>query len=291
MTLTTALWTSSDPSAAPVWAPVQFIRPWPGRKPQFDSAALAEDAQRFFFDTERRLACIEDVRGWSTAPDLDREGFALMRRPTAVDDLYDDAAVQATYAPEVERLVAEALGAEWVTVFDVTRRSDSPAGARNPDGVRRPAARVHVDYTIDSGPRRAADVLGQSTVRAALAAGHAIVQVNAWRPIVGPVLRSPLAFVDASTVATEDLVATDQVFPDRVGEIYHLAHATGQRWGYVSRMARDEVVLIKGYDSRTDGRARFTPHSAFELPDQDSAPARHSIEVRTFAIVPNNSGR
>jgi hypothetical protein len=34
-----------------------------------------------------------------------------------------------------------------------------------------------------------------------------------------------------------------------------------------------------------DGRTRFTPHGAFELPDTpEHAPARESIEVRTLVI-------
>jgi hypothetical protein len=39
------------------------------------------------------------------------------------------------------------------------------------------------------------------------------------------------------------------------------------------------------YDADRDGRARFTAHSAFELPDtrEDVAP-RESIEVRTLAF-------
>jgi hypothetical protein len=50
-------------------------------------------------------------------------------------------------------------------------------------------------------------------------------------------------------------------------------------------MTRDEVLLIKGWDSLEDGRARFTPHGAFLLPDQDTdAPARESIEVRCHLI-------
>lgn len=64
-----------------------------------------------------------------------------------------------------------------------------------------------------------------------------------------------------------------------------MAHSPGQRWGYISNMHPDEVLLIKGWDSRKDGRARFTPHSAFALPGQESAPPRRSIEVRTFAIL------
>ena len=79
--------------------------------------------------------------------------------------------------------------------------------------------------------------------------------------------RSPLALADASSVRPEDLIATDQVFPDRVGEIYHLAHNPAQRWYYAPLMTPDEVLLIKGWDSLDDGRARFTPHGAFDLPD------------------------
>ena len=49
-------------------------------------------------------------------------------------------------------------------------------------------------------------------------------------------------------------------------------------------MPPELVLLIKGWDSLGD-RARFTPHSAFELPETpaDAAP-RESIEVRTLAI-------
>jgi hypothetical protein len=80
-------------------------------------------------------------------------------------------------------------------------------------------------------------------------------------------------------------VATDQIFPDRVGEIYQLAHGDAQRWYYVSDMEHDEVLLIKGWDSRNDGRARFTPHGAFHLPDETpDLPARESIEVRTYLV-------
>jgi len=51
-------------------------------------------------------------------------------------------------------------------------------------------------------------------------------------------------------------------------------------------MTRDEVLLIKGWDSLDDGRAKFTPHSAFELPDTgQGAPPRESIEVRTLVII------
>src|SRR3546814_8145314 len=70
--------------------------------------------------------------------------------------------------------------------------------------------------------------------------GARIVQVNVWRPIRGTVERSPLALADASSVRREDLIATDQVFPDRIGEIYHLAHDPEQRWYYAPWMTAED---------------------------------------------------
>jgi hypothetical protein len=144
---------------------------------------------------------------------------------------------------------------------------------------------VHVDYTEQSGPQRVKDLLGEEEAARLAAGGARIIQINVWRPIRGPVERSPLALADAASVRAEDLIATDQVFPDRVGEIYHLAYHPGQRWYYAPLITPDEVLLIKGYDSLTD-RARFTPHGAFDLPGTpEGAPPRESIEVRTLVLI------
>ncbi|MEL0022336.1 MAG: CmcJ/NvfI family oxidoreductase, partial [Rickettsiales bacterium] len=159
-------------------------------------------------------------------------------------------------------------------------------GAANPDGLRGPATRVHVDYTVASGPQRAKDALGEADYERLIATGARILQVNVWRPITGPVQRSPLALADASSIEKEELLATDQVFPDRVGEIYQVAYGGNQRWYYAPEMERDEILLIKGWDSIDDGRARFAPHGAFSLSEMKTdAPARESIEVRTFVVV------
>ena len=254
-------------------------------KPYFESAALTGGEPRVHFRTEVRRVDVRDMRRVSDLLSLDRHGFLLVRHETAVDDLYDDEAVAGVYDRELEALLAEVTGADRVAVFDHTRRSDGTGGAANPDGFRGPASRVHVDYTVDSGPKRAADALGREALDRVLSSGGRIVQVNVWRPIRGPVLRTPIALADAGSVRPDELIATDQVFPDRVGEIYQLAHGAEQRWHWVPRMERDEVLLIKGWDSLDDGRARFTPHGAFQLEDQDpEAPPRESIEVRTYLV-------
>jgi hypothetical protein len=87
-------------------------------------------------------------------------------------------------------------------------------------------------------------------------------------------------------VPKADLIATDQRFPDRTGEIYQLAYGEGHEWYYAPLMERDEIILIKGWDTLENGVARYTPHGAFQLPNQDpNAPPRESIETRTFLII------
>ena len=254
-------------------------------KPRFESSALTGGEPRVHFATEVHRVEVRDMRQAADRLSLDREGFLLVRHRTAVDDLYDDDAIASVYDRELEALLTDVTGADRVAVFDHTRRSDDAGGAANPDGYRGPASRVHVDYTVDSGPKRAADALGADEVDRVLSSGGRIVQVNVWRPICGPVRRTPIALADAGSVRPAELIATDQVFPDRIGEIYQLAHAPDQRWYWAPRMERDEVLLIKGWDSLDDGRARFTPHGAFQLEGQDpDAPPRESIEVRTYLV-------
>jgi hypothetical protein len=271
-------------SVADVEAALTFIVPQ-DTKPYFLSSALTGGAPEVHFQTERRAVHIRDMRTLTGELSLDEQGFELLQVETAVDDLYDDDAIDTVYDREIEALLKDHMAADRVVVFDRTRRSDNPEGAVNPDGQRGPADRVHVDYTVASGPVRAGDAIGADEVERVLSAGGRIVQVNVWRPITGPVERSPLALADAKSVAEAELVATDQRFFDRTGEIYQLAHGNGQRWYWASEMSRDEVILIKGWDSMDDGRARFTPHGAFELPGQESvSKPRESIEIRTYVI-------
>jgi hypothetical protein len=185
-------------------------------KPVFHSAAYTGGAPQVFFDTERHTVLIRDMRPLEGALSLEREGFELLRDRTAVRDLYDDDALERVYYPEIEALLREVTGASRVVVFDATRRSDGDAGARNRDGMRGPASRVHVDYTerctwttprgarglhrevhVDytekSGPQRVKDLLGEAEAGRLAASGARIIQINVWRPIRGPVQGSPLA--------------------------------------------------------------------------------------------------
>jgi len=228
------------------------------------------------------LAAIRNGRPEAARHSLDAEGFRLLRHASATADFYDAEAVRRDYYPEAARLVREATGAAEVLVFDHNVRN-GPLAARGEAGAREPVRRVHNDYTHKSGPQRVRDLLPAAEAERRLARRFAIV--NVWRPIRGPVLDTPLAVCDARSIAPEDFLPTDLVYRDRVGETYGVAASPQHRWWYFPRMQPDEALLLKCYDSATDGRARFTAHTAFDDPTAPAdAPARESIEARTIAF-------
>ena len=226
---------------------------------------------------------IADGRIRAGAFSLNREGFQFLKRPSLVTNFEDDAEVQQVYYPEIRELVAGAVGATEVEVFDQTIRVTDPETS-----YRRPASHAHNDYTVEPGPSRLRDMIGD--VRADAWSKDRLVQINVWRPIAEPVMQMPLALLDASSLSASDLVETSIINlrqNGRVGKIYSVRKAPGQQWFYFPHMTMSEAILIKGYDSAQDGRARFTPHSAFADPTTPTdAPPRRSIEVRTFARVP-----
>jgi len=234
---------------------------------------------------ETHVLPIYGIRDIASEISLDREGFELLRHASAVRNFYDDNEVRNVYYPEAERLIAEATGASRVFIFDHTvRRRVRGADDRAAGQPRQPATRVHVDHTEKSGPQRVRDFLGDEAE--ALLQGRVQV-INLWRPIRGPLRDAPLAVCDARSVAARDLVPSDLVYQNRVGETYGVTFNPAHRWFYVPEMKADEALLLKCYDSATDGRARFAPHTAFEDP---TAPAdvlpRESIELRTLVFHP-----
>jgi hypothetical protein len=226
---------------------------------------------------------IADARPILRDVSLDEEGFALVRHQSRVADFYNEQEVRSVYYAEAEHVLKEATGADRVFIFDHTVRRRVAGGEdRRADQPRQPVPRVHVDHTETSGPRRVRDLLPDEADK--LLRGRVQI-VNIWRPIRGPLLDAPLAVCDAATVKPEQLVASDLVYPTRVGETYSVTYDPAHRWFYVPRMRADEALLLKCYDSRNDGRARFAPHSAFTDPSTPAdAPPRESIEIRALVF-------
>ncbi len=216
---------------------------------------------------------------------LDVQGFALLEQRSAVRDFWDDEEVRRVYYPEAERFLIEATGASRIFIFDHLQRRRVPGQQdRSRSGPRQPATRVHVDHTARSGPQRVRDLMGDEAEE--LLRGRVQV-INMWRPIRGPLRDAPLAVCDSRTVAAADLVPSDLVYRERVGETYSVRYNPAHRWFYTPEMRRDEVLLLKIADTKTDISARFMPHTSFTDPTTpaDAFP-RESIELRTLVFHP-----
>jgi len=189
--------------------------------------------------------------------------------------------LQRVYYPEAIDLVKRISGATRVELFDHTLRSGDEA-EREARLLREPVLSAHNDYTEWSGPNRVREVLPEEADDL-LERRFAIIQ--AWRAINRPIQSNPLAIADARSVAPGDLLVAERRYPHRVGQTYRLKYNPAHRWFYFPEMRRDEALVFKVFDSETDGRARFTPHTSFEDPaTPPGAPPRQSIEARTLAF-------
>jgi len=264
-------------------APLQFLRPMRERPYSYQYDPPEGTAPRNG-TYDPHLVKIRNARPLVADLSLDAEGFTLVRAPD-FSDYDDEAAIRSVYFPAVEQSIADAIGAERVIGFDHNIRSADRA-ARGDAGIRGPVPRAHNDFTHTSGAERARAELELRGLDADTLLQRRFAIINLWRPINRPAYKSPLALADVRTVAPGDLVATDLIYRDRVGETYSVQHNDAQHWHYFPNMTPSEAILLKGYDS-DEKVARFTPHVAFDDPlSPADAPERESIEVRALAIYP-----
>src|SRR5271166_4918786 len=228
-----------------------------------------------------RRVTIRDGRPYADGFALDRDGFRFVPHDTKVADFFDEEEVRQTYYPEVQALVKAETGAARVVVFDHTLRT-ADGDLRQAAKIREVVRRVHNDYTDWSGPQRVRDLMG-GEAEELLKHRFAIIQV--WRPIRHPVESWPLAIADARSLSPDDIVVTERRYPDRVGQTSAITWNAEHRWYWFPHMRPDEALVFKTFESMTDGRARFTAHTAFEDPTTPPhARPRESIEIRTLAF-------
>ena len=201
---------------------------------------------------EPRRVTIRDARPLEAAGELslDKSGFERIAHASALTDFSDDAAIRSIYYSESEQVLLKATGAEKVVVFDHTLR-DSLSGSRATASLREPVRRVHNDQTFVSGPRRVRDHL--SADEAAQRLKHRFAIINLWRPL-DVVEQLPLALCDARSIAASDLVPSDLVYKDKVGETFSFTHNPAHRWYYFPKLRPDEALLLRSTTLATTAR-------------------------------------
>lgn len=253
-----------------------------GAKPVTYISPDAAEPTRRDARIEAHTVSIRNGRPIRDRLELERDGFVLTPHGTRVANFYDEAEVESVYSPEIEALVEKFSGAPRVLVFDHTIRANAET-TRKEKLVREPVRQAHNDYTDRSAPQRVRDLLPADEAEALLKRRFAVIQV--WRPIRNPVRQTPLAICDAQSIAPEDLIETDLKYQDRTGEVLQLAYNPDHRWFYFPDMEPNEAMVFKCYDTLTDGRSRFTAHTAFDDPNSPpDAPERESIESRALAF-------
>jgi len=258
-------------------APVQYTYPPPDGTPW--------ESGRY----EAKTVEIADARAAGRQPSIVREGFELWDAPTALRDHHDADHVRAAYYPELEALALLATGGQRAYVFDHLVRQHAPCsgpldfGRSTKGQPAAPNARIHTDYTEQSGQRRLELVL--STQAQALPRAPYCI-VNIWRSLRGPAWDTPLALCDARSVDSSDLIEAQVRYPRRDGEIYLARYSPRHRWFYYSGLDRHEALVFKQNDSRINGTSRFVPHAAFvhPRPPADALP-RVSIEARCLVML------
>lgn len=231
---------------------------------------------------ELHEVAIRDGRPLRDSFRLDTHGFAFADHPTRMKDFTDEAERKRVYDPEVQALVKTYSGASEVLVFDHTIRiGDEKAMAAI--NARPPVKGVHNDYTETSAPRRLREIVGDAEAERRLKKRFAIIQT--WRPIRRPVMIDPLTLCDGRTIPQQGFILVQRRYEDRTGEVYHIAYNPAHEWFYFPQMTRDEALVFKVFDSSSEPTTRFTAHTAFDDPNTPpNAPARESIETRTFAF-------
>ncbi|RYP40356.1 hypothetical protein DL767_001768 [Monosporascus sp. MG133] len=226
---------------------------------------------------------ITDITGKESDYTLDKNGFQVVPHTAQEKDFLDDDQVRAAYYPETEQLLKDVTGASKIFIFDHTirRQSADPTAGRDAD-KRGPVQRVHIDQTYSAALSRVPHHLPAEEA-AELLKGRVQI-INVWRPIK-QVLRDPLAVAEAHSVSEDDLVPVGLIYPNRRGATFAVKYNPSHRWFYKYGLSPNEVLLIKCFDTKTDGRARRVPHTAFVDPSAGpEVPARESIEVRALVF-------
>ncbi|KAF9068388.1 hypothetical protein BDP27DRAFT_822961 [Rhodocollybia butyracea] len=262
-----------------------FSPPKDGSRPITRINEDANYSSRYNWSPDQHIVPIEDVRGKEDSYTLDTAGFQFFQHKSTHTSFSNDEEIEREYYPESGELIKKLTGASKVVLFDHTIRRRRPGELDSDPSKRQPVSQVHVDQTSQSSHDRVFRHLPKSEAPELVKKRFQII--NLWRPISKPAFDWPLTLCDFRSIdRAKDLVPIALIYPDREGETYGVKFNPEHRWKYAKGMTPEEIVLIKCFDSISDGSVSvLTPHTAFEDPSTpEGSPLRESIELRALVF-------
>jgi hypothetical protein len=235
---------------------------------------------------------------------LDEASFELRRYPTelSTEDFYSSPEkISTLYYAEMKSLLAEATGClpEHILMFHHQVRNQERADAARvlSDGsvttstpVQPYAHSIHTDSSAFHGEHLFRSMVG--SMPECCRRGR-FLYINVWRSIAeDPIEDNHLAVLDERSLVKPDNFIESDLYGVGYNVLqYSLSsrNARQHRWYYFPRMAREEVLLFKQWDSDTSLSGRVCFHTAIKDPSaRANAPPRQSIEARALLFFPEH---
>lgn len=254
------------------------------------------EPERNRMDFEAHTVGIRDMRAASEPVSLDSHGFLLTSHTSRVAHTPEMAETNLTpqsglppvnqaYYDELLPLIAQLSGAREVipqstglTVrFSPRSTRQSWAGA---------AGFIHLDVTSRSVGRFLDFSL--KALERPPRPWRRVVMYQTWRAVTQPPQDNLLALCDRRSVPRSDVVFYDAIIGDKGTalesvEARSCRYGAGHRWWYASGMGPTDLLVFIGFDS-DDPEAVQPFHTGFDIPGQESATPRGSLEARFFAF-------
>jgi hypothetical protein len=245
---------------------------------------------------EPHVISILDIRAVTDRPSIEREGFTLtshvsdIARTQEIADTNMTAqmgtpAINQAYYDELLPLIAELSGAREV-IPQATGLTVRYSARSQRQGWAGAAGFIHLDVTSRSVERFLKFSL--AAVGRPIAPWRRFVLYQTWRTVTDPPQDNLLALCDRRSVPASDVVFYDAIIGGEGTalesvEARSCRYGPGHRWWYASGMGRKDLLVFVGYDSaEPDAVQPF--HTGFDVPGQEQAAPRGSLEARFFAF-------
>lgn len=195
---------------------------------------------------------------------IEDHGIQFVRSESAHLQALSDPDGRNAYLSETASLIRQVMQADLVITFTVRFRKSNPTTdtladnnnsltaqaivgtADSPDG---PVWAVHVDETPASGQNRLRLSMNAAERVRYPPSKYRIREVNAWRPLRGPVRDAPLAFCDPATLSPADMVDVDRPSANQTSEAIYIKYNSNHQWCYLQDQMPDELSLFLSWDS------------------------------------------